>query len=174
MIAFSPTSGFENDASSGCAQSRDVSQTLSSPSFSGRSIVSTRSEPALVARLPDDETGHCILVGTRPAVVQVHPWQCMMAGVIAVECLVLIEQIAVRHQPAIDIAIGKINALLTLMLYVADFCPRAAAKCPMKEEKLAVAKNDAGTNKCCVATGLEVECARHLVEMKISKPNMAK
>lgn len=66
-----------------------------------------------------------------------------MARVVAVECLVLIEEIALGHETAVDVAVFEIDHVLTFVVDVWDFFSRALAERALEDEEIAVAENHA-------------------------------
>ncbi len=65
-----------------------------------------------------------------------------MTWMVAVESLVLIKQIALGHQAAVNVAIFEINGRLALMLDMSDFFAAYFTESAMKDQEAAVTEDD--------------------------------
>ena len=86
----------------------------------------------------------------------------MMAWVIAVEGLILVKKITFGDEAAVNIAGFQINCCLSFMLNMSHFHSSPRTKGPVKDQKLAVAKDQAASLKGGMSLWLAVQCSRHL------------
>ena len=86
----------------------------------------------------------------------------MMAWVITVEGLVLIKKITFGDQAAVNIAVFEINCCLSFMLNMSHFHSSPRTKGPDKDQKLAVAEDQAASLKGGMSLWLAVQCSCHL------------
>lgn len=85
-----------------------------------------------------------------------------MARVVAVESSVLVQQVSLRDEPAVDITVAEVDGRLTLVLDMRHFFAGAFAKGAMEDEKMAVREDDAAFKESSMFPGFAVECAREL------------
>jgi hypothetical protein len=90
-------------------------------SFSpGVSLAFLRSEEALSNPLPDDKTRHGVLVARGPAIFDIYSRQDVAAdmGLIGVKVLVLKEQVPLRNEAAVDVAVSEVDDGVPVMVDV--------------------------------------------------------
>ncbi|KAL8894858.1 MAG: hypothetical protein Q9207_008387, partial [Kuettlingeria erythrocarpa] len=120
-------------------------------------IALPRLEEALLGSMPNDETGHCILVRARPPVLQIDPRKGVVAGVITVKGAILVEEIAFGNEPAIDVAIAEVDGCLAIVLDVGHFFTGAFAESGVKDMKAAVGENNVAFEEGGVFARFSVE-----------------
>lgn len=80
-----------------------------------------------------------------------------MAGMVAVECLVLVEEIALGDETAVDVAVFEVDNVLAFVVDVRDFVAGAFAERALEDEEIAVAEDDATALEGRVAPWFAVE-----------------
>lgn len=86
---------------------------------------------------------------------------------ITVKCLVLVEEVAVGDEAAIDVAVFEVDGRMALVLDVGDFFTGAFAEAAVEDEKLALAKNHAAAEEGGVACWLSVQDPCHLIMLLV-------
>lgn len=81
----------------------------------------------------------------------------MVAGVIAVECLVLVKQISLGHETAVNVAVFEIDHGLAFVVDVGDRFSSAFAESALEDEEVAMAENYAAALEGRVAPWFAVE-----------------
>ena len=88
------------------------------------------SEVTLTQRLPDHEGDSSVLIATCEGIcIEVHPWQSMKTGVVAVECLVGIQQVVLSNQTRINIAIFEFDGRFMFLMNVWNLGAVSPAQC---------------------------------------------
>lgn len=87
-----------------------------------------------------------------------------MARVVAVERSVLVQQISLGDEPAVDVAVTEVDGCLALVLDMRHFFAGAFAKGAVKDKEMAVAEDDAAFEEGGMFPGFAVERAGHLQE----------
>jgi hypothetical protein len=94
MVSLDTGSSAEHHAPTRTAQLGHSLQ-LRSPAFFAVLFATTcallSAEPTLRFAVPDNECGHYVLVGRGPAIFEIDTWERVMAGLIGIECLVLVK-----------------------------------------------------------------------------------
>lgn len=80
-----------------------------------------------------------------------------MAGMVAVECSVLVEEIALRDETAVDVAVLEVDDVLAFVVDVRDFFAGAFAERALEDEEIAVAEDHATALEGGVAPRFAVE-----------------
>lgn len=80
-----------------------------------------------------------------------------MAGVVAVECLVLVEEIALGDETAVNVAVSEVDYVLAFVVDMRDFFAGAFAERALEDEEVAVAEDHAAALEGGVALWLAVE-----------------
>lgn len=80
-----------------------------------------------------------------------------MAGMVAVECSVLVEEIALRDETAVDVAVLEVDDVLAFVVDVGDFFAGAFAERALEDEEIAVAEDHAAALEGRVAPWFAVE-----------------
>lgn len=81
---------------------------------------------------------------------------------VAIESLVLVQEIALGNEAAIQVAISEVDYMLTLLVDVRYFFSRAFTEGTLKYQKVAVRQNDSTAKKRCMAAGFPIEKTRDL------------
>lgn len=83
-----------------------------------------------------------------------------MAGVITVEGAILVEEIAFGDEPAIDVAVAKVDGRLAIVLDVGHFFASAFAEGGVEDMKVAVGEDDVAFEEGGVFARFSVEGTR--------------
>ena len=124
MIPLGTTSRFENDTSSLDAELVDPFQFLFlRPLFdlvliAVFDVVNVLLEPAFALTVPDHKACHRVFVGAGPAIVQEDAWKGVAPWGIAVESLILRQEIVFGDEAGVEVAIRQVDRCDTVVMDV--------------------------------------------------------
>lgn len=126
------------------------------------------SEVAFTQGLPDHKGDSGVLIPTCEGIrIEVNPWQSVKTRVVAVECLIAVQQVVVGNQTRINIAIFQVNGRFKVLMNVRNFGAVSPAKCATENQQLSCCENDLVLVKSGMATRFAIEVAGHLLILSV-------
>ncbi len=109
--------------------------------------------------MPDNKASHVVLVGAGPAVFEVDAGQGVVARFAAVEGAVAVQQVVLRQQAAVQVAVLEVERVGAFVVDVRDLFACARAERVLEDEHPAVAEDYGAAGEGSVAAGFAVEYA---------------